>query len=241
MKALVADAVYHSYGRGAARTDVLRGFSLEMEEGEFVALMGPSGSGKSTFLHLAAGLIVPDAGSIRVGGETVTAMGDAQATVFRRRREGVVFQAFNLVDALTVEENITLPALLDGARPDPSRVEELVAALGLGGRERRRPSQLSGGECQRVALARALYMKPEIVLADEPTGNLDVSSARSICGLLGALNKSEGCAMLLVTHDPLVAASASRVCFMKDGAIAASFPTRNDAAEISRLYLETCR
>lgn len=240
MHALEARSVCRAYGGGKGRCEVLRDFSLSIDEGEFVALMGPSGSGKSTFLHLAAGLLVPDSGSIFVGGEDVTAMGDGAATRFRRRHEGVVFQSFNLVETLTVAENIVLPAKLDHARPDSARLDELLVKLGLGDLAKRRPSELSGGERQRVAFARALFAKPDIILADEPTGNLDVRASRAICDLLRELNGSERSAILLVTHDPTVASVASRVCFLRDGKIAASAATGGDPAAVSRLYLETC-
>lgn len=238
--ALRATGVNHAYGAGNSRREVLKDFSLEVEAGEFVALMGPSGSGKSTFLHLAAGLLVADSGEIEVGGELVSAMGDAAAARFRRRREGVVFQSFNLIDSMDVEANIALPARLDHRRVDRARIAELVSRLGLAGLEKRLPAQLSGGERQRVAIARALYVKPEIVLADEPTGNLDAESTRGICALLGELNRTEGVSILVVTHDPVVAASASRVCFLKDGGIVASRPSEHDPAAVSAMYLEFC-
>jgi len=238
MDALRAIGISHAYRGGGARGAVLRDFSLTLAAGEFVALMGPSGSGKSTFLHLAAGLLVPDAGTIFVGEAEVTAMDDAAASKFRRRHEGVVFQSFDLLDALSVAENIALPARLDHARVDQARVGELLEALGLAECGNRRPSELSGGERQRVAIARALYAKPEVVLADEPTGNLDMKSAHEICRLLRELNKTEKSAILLVTHDPVVAATASRACFLKEGAIADSFATAHDAAAVSRRYLE---
>ena len=227
----------HRYGEG----DVLKNFSIDVAEGEFVALMGASGSGKSTFLHLAAGLISPVSGSVVVGGVEVTALGDSAAAKFRRRHVGVVFQSFNLIETLTVADNILLPARLDHAAIDRSRLDELLGKLSLTGLAHKLPGALSGGERQRVAIGRALYMRPEVVLADEPTGNLDAKSARSICELLCEINKTECSAILLVTHDPVVAASASRVCFLRDGAIAASHPTNHDAAEVSRLYLETSR
>ena len=238
--ALRASAVGHAYGSGTSRREVLKDFSLEVASGEFVALMGPSGSGKSTFLHLAAGLLVPDSGEIEVGGEMVSAMGDSAAARFRRRREGVVFQSFNLIESMSVEANIALPARLDHRRADASRVAELVSRLGLEGLEKRLPARLSGGERQRVAIARALYMKPEIVLADEPTGNLDLASARGICALLGELNASERTAILVVTHDPVVAAAASRVCFLRDGAVAAPGATGHVPAAVSAMYLRHC-
>ena len=236
---LQAENVCAAYGKGAARVEVLKGFSLTLRAGEFVALMGPSGSGKSTFLHLAAGLLLPESGTIAVGGQDVTAMGDAAATRFRRRHEGAVFQAFNLLETLTVRENVALPVRLDHGRPDAARVAELVGKLGLAGKEDRLPSELSGGERQRVAIARALYAKPDVILADEPTGNLDAKSSHAICDLLRDLNRTERSAILLVTHDPVVAAAATRVCFLRDGRIAADFATGHDPAAISARYLET--
>ncbi len=236
---LLAENVCAAYGKGAGRVEVLKGFSLTLQAGEFVALMGPSGSGKSTFLHLAAGLLLPESGTISVGGQDVTAMGDAAATRFRRRHEGVVFQAFNLLETLTVRENIALPVRLDHGRPDVARVAALVGKLGLAGKEDRLPSELSGGERQRVAIARALYTKPDVILADEPTGNLDAKSSRAICDLLRDLNQTERSAILLVTHDPVVAAAATRVCFLRDGRIAADFATGHDPAAISARYLKT--
>ena len=241
MEALKATGVCRSYGKGEARREVLKNFSITLAEGEFAALMGPSGSGKSTFLHLAAGLLVPDAGTIKVGGAEISAMGDAEASRFRRRHEGVVFQSFNLLDSLDVAENIALPARLERAKVDSGRVAELVERLGLSGREKQRPAELSGGERQRVAIARALYARPEIVLADEPTGNLDAKSAQSIRDLFGELNATERSAILVVTHDPLVAAAATRVCFLKDGAIADSFDPKHDPAAISARYTEIYR
>lgn len=236
---LLAENVCAAYGKGAGRVEVLKDFSLTLQAGEFVALMGPSGSGKSTFLHLAAGLLLPASGRITVGGQDVTAMSDAAATRFRRRHEGVVFQSFNLLETLTVRENVALPVRLDHGRPDPARVAELVGKLGLAGKEDRLPSELSGGERQRVAIARALYAKPDVILADEPTGNLDAKSSHAICDLLRDLNQTERSAILLVTHDPVVAAAATRVCFLRDGRIAADFATGHDPATISARYLKT--
>ena len=241
MNALEATGVCRAYGKGAARCEVLRDLSVSLAEGEFVALMGPSGSGKSTFLHLAAGLILPDSGRIEVAGCDVTAMGDAAATRFRRRNIGLVFQAFNLVESLSVAENIVLPARLDHAKIDLARRDELIERLGLGGKAARLPGDLSGGERQRAAIARALFMRPALILADEPTGNLDAKSAHGFCELLRELNAVERSAILLVTHDPVVAAAAARVCFLKEGRVAASHPSGGDAANISKLYLECYR
>lgn len=243
MKALKASGVCRKYGR----QEVLKGLDLEMEGGAFEALMGPSGCGKSTFLHLAAGLLAADAGSVEVGGEDVTKMSDAAVTKFRRRHVGVVFQQFNLLNEKTVEENILLPVVLDrgkGAAKSAEvrdRLGRLVEALGLGGLLRKRPEELSGGEQQRVAIARALVAEPDVVLADEPTGNLDAKAAKAICEILRDLNKTERSAILVVTHDPVVAAAASRVHFLKEGRIAASVEPKGDAGFVSEKYLETYR
>ena len=239
--AVRATGLRKSFGTGDARAEVLRGLNLELRPGAFEAVMGASGSGKSTLLHLLAGLLAPDAGRIEIGGRDLTAMGDGAATRFRRRRIGVVFQSFNLIDTLTVSENVVLPVRLAHARPDAARLASLLSRLGLSGKERRRPAELSGGERQRVAIARALFAEPDVVLADEPTGNLDVAAARGLCDLLRELHGAERSAVLLVTHDPVVAAAADRVHFLKAGVVADSFDTGHDPAEISRRYLETYR
>lgn len=241
MNALKAVDVCHAYGKGKTVCEVLRGFSLTLAPGEFVALMGPSGSGKSTFLHLAAGLLSPTSGTIEVAGVSVSSLGDSAAARFRRRHEGIVFQSFNLLENLSVADNITLSAKLDHARLDRARLDELVQKLGLDGKAARHPSELSGGEQQRVALARALYRKPAVVLADEPTGNLDARATHTTCSLLKELNATEQSAILLVTHDPVVASAATRVCFLSEGKIAHEMPTGNDPSAISASYLEICR
>ena len=237
MEALKASGVCRRYGM----QEVLKDFSLTIQEGGFEALMGPSGSGKSTFLHLAAGLLSADAGEVLVGGRDVVKMGDAEATKFRRRHVGVVFQSFNLLNERTVRDNIVLPLRLDGAKADEARLASLVSALGIEGVLNKRPEELSGGEQQRVAIARALLAEPDVVLADEPTGNLDAKASKAICALLGDLHKSEKSAILVVTHDPQVAAAAQKVHFLKDGRIAASHDTQGDPELVSKLYLETYR
>ena len=241
MEALKATGVCHAYGRGGARVDVLKDFALELAPGAFEVLMGPSGSGKSTFLHLAAGLLTCGTGTITIGGTEVTALSDSAAAKFRRRHVGVVFQGFNLLDTLTVAENVMLPVRLDHGTPNRDRLDALLAKLGLAGKAARRPTELSGGECQRVAIARALFAEPDVILADEPTGNLDVVAAKGICELLRTLNADERSAILLVTHDPVVAAAATRVHFLRDDAVAASVETQHDPALVSRRYLETYR
>lgn len=240
MEALKAAGVCRKYGE----QEVLRDFSLTIEGGSFEALMGPSGSGKSTFIHIAAGLLAADAGSVEIGGENIVALNDAGATRFRRRHLGVVFQAFNLLSDRTVRENVLLPLNLESSKlarraETNERFTTLMAKLGLAGKEQRKPEELSGGEQQRVAIARALISEPEIVLADEPTGNLDAKSARETCEILKTLSAGEKCAILVVTHDPMVAACARRVHFLKDGQIVSSFETKGDAVEISRRYVET--
>ena len=239
MEALKATGVCHTYGRGGARVDVLKDFALELAPGAFEVLMGPSGSGKSTFLHLAAGLLTCGTGTITIGGTEVTALSDSAAAKFRRRHVGVVFQGFNLLDTLTVAENVILPVRLDHGTPNRDRLDALLAKLGLAGKAARRPTELSGGERQRVAIARALFAEPDVILADEPTGNLDVVAAKGICELLRTLNADERSAILLVTHDPVVAAAATRVHFLWDGAVAASVETQHDPALVSHRYLET--
>lgn len=239
MKALKANGVSRNYGKQM----VLQDFSLEIESGGFESLMGPSGSGKSTFLHIAAGLLAADAGSVEIGGKDVVRMSDSEATKFRRRHVGVVFQAFNLLNEKTVRENVLLPLKLDGKSKSEVEVEQRTEALlrlvGLEGMEKKLPEELSGGEQQRVAIARALIAEPEIVLADEPTGNLDAKSAKDICDILRGLNGKS--AILVVTHDPVVAACTKKVHFLKDGKIAASYETNGDAALVSEKYLETYR
>ena len=237
MEALKAVGVCRKYGN----QQVLNNFWLTLEEGSFAALMGPSGSGKSTFLHLAAGLLSVDSGSLMVGARNVAHMTDAEATKFRRRHVGVVFQAFNLLNEKTVRENIVLPVKLDGGTVDAARFDRLTALLGLADKLDKKPEELSGGEQQRVAIARALVAEPEIVLADEPTGNLDARAAKDICALLKELNGVSKSAILVVTHDPVVAACATTVHFLKEGRIVASHATEGDPARVSELYLETYR
>ena len=236
MESLKAVGVSRRYGK----QEVLKDFSLSIEAGSFEALMGPSGSGKSTFLHIAAGLLAADAGSVEIGGKDVVKMSDTEAAKFRRRHVGGVFQAFNLLNEKTVRENVLLPLRLGGEAKSKDeveqRTEDLLKLLGLAGMGKKMPEELSGGEQQRVAIARALIAEPEIVLADEPTGNLDAKSAKGICEILKGLGGKS--AILVVTHDPVVAACAKKVHFLKDGRIAASFETEGDPAKVSERYLE---
>lgn len=234
--AVAVRGLVKSFGRGESRVDVIRGLDFSMEAGAFEAVMGASGSGKSTFLHLLAGLLTPDAGTITIAGEPFSTLGDREATLFRRRRIGLVFQDFNLVPTLTAAENIELPCLLDRAKPDRARLQTLAETLGIAHRLNHLPSQLSGGERQRVAIARALLGHPAVLLADEPTGNLDAPAAQALCRLLGELNRSTGCAILLITHDPVVAASASRIHLLRDGVFTGHFETNGDPERVFAHY-----
>ncbi|WP_242587650.1 ABC transporter ATP-binding protein [Streptomyces sp. MST-110588] len=212
--------VRRQYGRGAGTVHALRGIDLALPPGSFTAVMGPSGSGKSTFLQCAAGLDRPTAGSVRLAGTEITKMRETRLTELRRSRLGFVFQAFNLLPSLTVEQNVVLPMRLAGRRPDSRRAAEALARVGLGEHARRRPGQLSGGQQQRVALARALITDPDVVFADEPTGALDTGTAAEILGLLRHAVDSLGATVVMVTHDPVAAAWADRVLFLADGAMA---------------------
>ena len=219
MNALESTDVRRSYGT----RQVLDGFSLSLKSGEFVALMGPSGSGKSTFLHVAAGLLSTDAGTIRIGGADITRMSDAAVTKFRRRHVGVVFQAFNLLAEKTVRENILLPLTLDGVRvrrDDFPWMDTLCVRLNLTALLDKRPEQLSGGEQQRVALARALVTEPELILADEPTGNLDAWTGAEILKMLLELaTDSKAFSLVMVTHSPEAAAICDRTLTLEDGVL----------------------
>ncbi|MEU6252335.1 ABC transporter ATP-binding protein [Streptomyces sp. NPDC047043] len=223
--------VHRRYGRGRTAVHALRGIDLTLRPGTFTAVMGPSGSGKSTFLQCAAGLDRPTTGTVRLGGTEITGMKENKLTALRRTRLGFVFQAFNLLPSLTVEQNVVLPMRLAGHRPDRRRTAEVLAQVGLSDKARRRPAQLSGGQQQRVAIARALVTRPDVVFADEPTGALDTTTAAEILSLLRqavdtlphARTTSRGgtpmATVVMVTHDPSAAAWADRVLFLADGEI----------------------
>lgn len=229
------------FGEGASRVIVLDGVNVSLQRGAFDAVMGPSGSGKSTLLHLLAGLITADSGVIRVGGTSIRELSDHAVTCFRRRRIGLIFQDFNLIPTLTAEENIVLPLLLDRQKPDAAQIDALLARLGLTHRRSHVPLKLSGGERQRVAIARALVTRPALVLADEPTGNLDSPAGRAFCDLLRTMNEEEGCTIFMVSHDPVVAATAERVHLLKDGRFVESFDTGHDASRVANRYLGTMK
>ncbi|RAY14926.1 ABC transporter ATP-binding protein [Actinomadura craniellae] len=192
--------------------------------GTMTAVMGPSGSGKSTLLHCAAGLDRPTSGRVRIGATDLSSLSEKQLTRLRRDRVGFVFQAFNLVGALTVEQNIMLPSRLSGRRPDRAWVTEVVERVGLGGRLRHRPSELSGGQQQRVAIARALVTRPEVIFCDEPTGALDTQTAAEVLALLRSAVDQTGQTVIMVTHDPVAASYADRVVVFADGRIVQDMP-----------------
>ena len=213
------EGVSRVYQRGASSIRAVQGISLEVARGEFLAVMGPSGSGKSTLLNLIGGLDRPTEGDILIEGRSTRGLTETEWTTLRRERIGVVFQFFNLLPGLTARENVALPLLLRGDTAPGARVEECLAAVGLAHRGEHRPSELSGGEQQRVALARALAHRPALLLADEPTGNLDSKAGREIVQLIKALARQGGQTVVLATHSRDAAAEADRVLIMRDGAV----------------------
>jgi putative ABC transport system ATP-binding protein len=232
------------YEIGGRRVDALRGLSLAIDAPGFYAIMGQSGSGKSTLLHLLAALDKPDAGTLEVAGRAVHTMGEEEATAYRRGVVGVVFQSFNLIPTLTAVENVELPGLLAGESPGElrGRAEELLTKLGIGDRAEHRPDAMSGGEQQRVAIARSLLLSPPVLLADEPTGNLDSASSEGLWGLLGSVARDFGVTIVMVTHEPAAAAHCAKVFVMRDGKLHGTFDTEGrDAAGIAARYQQCLR
>jgi len=232
--AVRAVGLTRSYGR-AAPVRALRGVDAEFARGGFTAVMGPSGSGKSTLLHCLAGLERPDGGRVLLGGQDLGGLSERELTRLRARALGFVFQEFHLLPSLDVQENITLGRRLAGLSPDPVWLDALTASLGLAGRLRHRPGELSGGQRQRVAVARALAHRPDVVFADEPTGNLD---SRSGAGVLGALRDAvaeHGRTVIMVTHDPVAAAFADRVLLLHDGRVAGELADPTPDAVLARI------
>ncbi|REK92205.1 ABC transporter ATP-binding protein [Streptomyces inhibens] len=225
------------YGEGETRVVALDSVSVEFGRGRFTAIMGPSGSGKSTLMHCMAGLDSLSAGSARIGDTELSGLGDRQLTTLRREKIGFVFQAFNLLPTLNALENITLPMDIAGRRPDQEWLELIVGTVGLAGRLRHRPSQLSGGQQQRVAVARALAGRPEIIFADEPTGNLDSRSGAEILGFLRDSVRELGQTVVMVTHDPVAASYADRVVFLADGMLIDDLPAPTAEAVLDRMRL----
>ncbi|WP_166869214.1 MULTISPECIES: ABC transporter ATP-binding protein [unclassified Salinibacterium] len=234
------ESLTKSYGAHGARVDALTGVTLGIRRGEFTAIMGPSGSGKSTLMHIMAGLDAPTSGRVWLGDTEIGGMRDDELTLLRRRRIGFVFQAFNLVPTLDVEGNLLLPFELDGRTPTVSErewIDELESVLGLDARLAHRPHELSGGQQQRVAIARALVTRPELVFADEPTGNLDSRTSREVLGVLTSATRSYGQSIAMVTHDPVAASYADRVVFLADGRVVAD-RTGMDASQIAQFMLD---
>ena len=217
---VVARDVTRRYGEGDTAVDALRGVSVDVPSGKLTAVMGPSGSGKSTLMHILAGLDKPSTGSVTVAGKEITTLGDSELTKLRREHIGFVFQFFNLLPMLNAEENITLPLLIAGVKPERAWMDELIGSVGLGDRLKHRPSELSGGQQQRVAIARALVSRPYVVFADEPTGNLDSKTGGEILELLRHSVEDMGQTVVMVTHEARAAAIADRVLFLADGNIA---------------------
>ncbi|MBA8817038.1 putative ABC transport system ATP-binding protein [Microbacterium halimionae] len=229
-----------SYGTAPAAVTALDDVTVGIRRGELTAIMGPSGSGKSTLMHVMAGLDAPTSGRAWIGDTEITALPDDKLTVLRRLRVGFIFQSFNLVPTLDVSGNILLPFALDGRNPNSQEqtwIDGLIDSLGLSARLRHRPSELSGGQQQRVAIARALATKPDLIFADEPTGNLDSKSGREVLTLLRTASSDYGQSIAMVTHDPIAASYADRIVFLADGRIVDE-RERSDASDISRYMLE---
>jgi putative ABC transport system ATP-binding protein len=214
-----ADGVWKVYGSGEAQVVALRGVSVELGRGRFTAIMGPSGSGKSTLMHCLAGLDTVTRGEVFIGDTLVTGLKDKALTRLRRQQVGFIFQQFNLLPTLSAEENILLPLSIAGRKPDRQWFDTVIETVGLGDRLKHRPSELSGGQQQRVACARALVSRPEVIFADEPTGNLDSRSGAEVLGFLRDSVRGMGQTIVMVTHDPVAASYADRVVFLADGSV----------------------
>ena len=208
-----------TYGKGETAVNALNGINLKIENGEFAAIVGSSGSGKSTLLHMLGGLDRPTSGKVFVDGKDIFSLGDEELTVFRRRKTGFVFQSYNLVPVLSVYENIVLPIQLDGGRIDRKYMDEVIETLGLGSKLNSFPNQLSGGQQQRVAIARALGAKPAIILADEPTGNLDSRTSQDVLGLLKISGERFSQTIVMITHNEEIAQTADRIIRIEDGMV----------------------
>ena len=227
MTPLVVEKVTKHYRQGDKTVPALAGVSLDVAKGQFLAVMGASGSGKSTLLYLMAALARPDSGKVIINETDLGGLKDRDLTLFRRRHIGLVFQSFNLIPTLTAEENVMLPLMLEGRASAECNAKcgELLETLGLAGRRTHRPDAMSGGEQQRVAIGRALVTDPAVILADEPTGNLDSANSRSVCELLRDLSLIHAKTIVMVTHEPTVAAYAQEVAVLKDGRLVERFPT----------------
>ncbi|MBV7271724.1 ABC transporter ATP-binding protein [Clostridium sp. PL3] len=219
MEILKVENLNKTYGKGENKVEALKDISLQVNKGEFVAIVGASGSGKSTLLHLLGGLDRPSKGKVIIDGESIYNYKEENLAIFRRRKIGFIFQFFNLIPVLDVEENIALPALLDNDKVDRSYLQEIIELLGLEERKNHLPSELSGGQQQRVSIGRALLNKPSIILADEPTGNLDSKNSKEVIDLLKFTARKYNQTLILITHDVSIAAMADRVITIEDGEI----------------------
>ena len=219
MEILRVENLTKIYGKGENEVRALDGVSFSVEKGDFVAIVGPSGSGKSTLLHTLGGVDRPTSGKVFVNGQDVYAGSDTQLAIFRRREVGLIYQFYNLIPVLNVRENMTLPVLLDGRKVNEQRLDELLSVLELKGREKHLPNQLSGGQQQRVSIGRALMNSPSIVLADEPTGNLDSKNSQEIVNLLKMFNREYDQTLIVITHDESIALQAKRIVAIEDGRI----------------------
>ena len=219
MEILKVENLTKVYGKGENEVRALNGVSFSVEKGDFVAIIGPSGSGKSTLLHTLGGVDRPTGGKVLVNGQDVYSRSDEQIAVFRRREVGLIYQFYNLIPVLNVEENMSLPVLLDGRNVNRDRLRELIRELDLVGREKHLPNQLSGGPQQRVSIGRALMNSPSIVLADEPTGNLDSKNSHEIVELLKRMNREYNQTLIMITHDESIALQARRIIAIEDGKI----------------------
>lgn len=219
MKILEIKNLCKEYGKGEIKVEALKDVSFDVEQGEFVAIVGPSGSGKSTLLHILGGVDTPTSGEVIISGTDIGKLNENNLAIFRRRQIGLIYQFYNLIPILNVEENMTLPILLDGKKPDKKLLKALVEKLGLKDRLKHLPNQLSGGQQQRVSIGRALINHPALLLADEPTGNLDSKNSKEIVSLLKKFNRENNQTVIIITHDERIALSADRVITIEDGKI----------------------
>ena len=219
MEILRASHLCKTYGKGENEVRALDDVSFSIEKGEFVAIVGTSGSGKSTLMHILGGVDRPDSGSVYMDGQDIYKQNDEQLAIFRRRQVGLIYQFYNLIPVLDAVENMTLPALLDGRKVEKSRIDQMINDLGLKGREHHLPNQLSGGQQQRVAIARALVNSPTVILADEPTGNLDSKNSQEIMNLLRLSNEKYHQTLVIITHDEEIANQAKHLIRIEDGRI----------------------
>ena len=219
MEILRVENLVKTYGKGENQVQALAGVSFSVEKGEFLAIIGPSGSGKSTLLHILGGVDRPTSGKVYMNGQDVYAQNEEQLAIFRRRQVGLIYQFYNLIPVLDVRENMTLPVLMDGRKVNEERLRELLRVLGLEEREKHLPNQLSGGQQQRVSIGRALMNAPAVVLADEPTGNLDSRNSQEIVELLKMSNRKYAQTLIMITHDENIALQADRILAIEDGRI----------------------